>query len=74
MKELINLRKEREKHYLNEDGTITAYMYDEDIHYLDDGKYKEIDNSLIEESKYFTNKNNNFKIKLYKIVLELFQN
>lgn len=66
MKELINLRKEREKHYLNEDGTITAYMYDEDIHYLDNGEYKEIDNSLIEESEYITNKNNNFKIKLYK--------
>lgn len=66
MKELINLRKEREKHYLNEDGTITAYMYDEDIHYLDNGEYKEIDNSLIEEKEYITNKNNNFKIKLYK--------
>lgn len=66
MKELINLRKEREKHYLNEDGTITAYMYNEDIHYLDNGEYKEIDNSLIEESEYITNKNNNFKIKLYK--------
>ncbi len=66
MKELINLRKEREKHYLNEDGTITAYMYDEDIHYLDNGEYKEIDNSLIEEDEYITNKNNNFKIKLYK--------
>lgn len=66
MKELINLRKEREKHYLNEDGTITAYMYDEDIHYLDNGEYKEIDNSLIEENEYITNKNNNFKIKLYK--------
>ena len=61
MKELINLRKEREKHYLNEDGTITAYMYDEDIHYLDNGEYKEIDNSLIEENEYITNKNNNFK-------------
>lgn len=66
MKELVNLRKEREKHFLNDDGTITAYMYDEDIHYLDNGEYKEIDNTLIEESEYITNKNNNFKIKLYK--------
>ena len=33
MKELINLRKPREKHFLNEDGTITTYVYDQDIHY-----------------------------------------
>ena len=66
MKELVNLRKEREKHYLNEDGTITAYMYNEDIHYLDNGEYKEIDNSLIEENEFITNKNNNFKIKFFK--------
>ena len=66
MKELVNLRKEKEKHYLNEDGTITAYMFNEDIHYLDNGEYKEIDNSLIEESEYITNKNNDFKIKLFK--------
>ena len=67
MKELVNLRKEREKHYLNEDGTITAYMYNEDIHYLDNGEYKEIDNSLIEENEFITkgdanNKSDNCKI------------
>jgi len=31
MKELTNLRKPREKHFLETDGTVKAYMYDEDI-------------------------------------------
>lgn len=63
MKELINLRKQREKHFLNKDGTITACMYDHDIHYLENGEYKEIDNTLVEENEYITNKSNDFKIR-----------
>lgn len=75
MKELINLRKQREKHFLNKDGTITACMYDHDIHYLENGEYKEIDNTLVEENDYITNKSNDFKVEfssknLYKIVSE----
>ena len=66
MKELIELRKEREKHFLNDDGTITACIYNEDIHYLENGEYKEIDNTLVEEDGYITNKANNFKIRLNK--------
>ena len=58
MKEIISLRKPREKHFLNEDGTFTVQMYDHDIHYLANGEYKEIDNSLIElDSCYQTSSN-----------------
>ena len=45
--ELINKRKLREKHFLREDGTIVAKVYNEDIHYLKNGKYEEIENTLI---------------------------
>ena len=45
--ELIEKRKPREKHFLQEDGTIIAKVYNEDIHYLKDGEYKEIDNTLV---------------------------
>lgn len=72
MKEIIELRKEREKHFLNDDGTITACIYNEDIHYLENGEYKEIDNTLVENGNSYTNKENDFKVEfdsnnLYKI-------
>ena len=45
--ELIEKRNSREKHFLQEDGTIIAKMYNEDIHYLKDGKYEEIVEAII---------------------------
>ena len=48
MKEIKNLRKSNEKHFLNKDGTITAYLYDRDIHYLKNNQYVDIDNSIID--------------------------
>lgn len=41
MKEIKSLRKSNEKHFLNKDGTITAYLYDRDIHYLKNNEYVE---------------------------------
>lgn len=59
--ELINKRKLREKHFLQEDGTIVAKIYNTDIHYKKNDKYEEIDNTLINENGYFCNKKNKFK-------------
>lgn len=59
--ELIDARKRREKHFLREDGIIEAYVYDKDIHFWKNGKYEEIDNSLIEENEEFYNEHNAFK-------------
>ena len=64
--ELIGKRKAREKHFLKENGIITANVYDEDIHFLKDGKYEEIDNTLIEENGYLVNKNNAYKVSFAK--------
>lgn len=66
MKELIDLRKPREKHFLNEDGTITLNMYDEDIHYKKGNEYVEIDNNLIESNNKVVNKENDFKVEFSK--------
>lgn len=60
--ELINKRKKNEKHFLQEDGTIVAKIYSDDVHYLKNGKYEEIDNTLIKENDYYVNKNNDFKV------------
>ncbi len=66
MKEITELRKEREKHFLCDDGSIKAYFYNEDINFLKDGKYRSIDNTIIETDEYFENKENNFKVSFHK--------
>lgn len=65
--ELIRKRKAREKHFLKEHGVIVANVYDEDVHFLQNGKYEEIDNTLIDDGNYYTNKNNSYKVSFAKI-------
>ncbi len=60
--ELIEKRKLNEKHFLQEDGTIVAKVYSSNVHYLKDGKYEEIDNTLIKKEDYYTNKKNDYKV------------
>ena len=64
--EIKEKRKPREKHFLREDGTFKAIVYNEDIHFLKNGKYEEIDNSIIEEKDFYTNKSNSYKVKFAK--------
>lgn len=64
--ELIGKRKPREKHFLREKGIIEAQVFDEDIHFLKDGTYEEIDNTLIDMGNYYTNKNNAYKVTFAK--------
>ena len=66
MKELKHLRKRNEKHFLNDDGTISLYLYNNDIHYLKNGEYLDIDNTLIEEENTIINKENNFHTRFPK--------
>lgn len=47
MGEITELRTENAKHYRHEDGTYTAAVYPEPIHYMDSsGSWKDIDNTL----------------------------
>ena len=64
--EILNARRRREKHFLREDGIIEAYVYDRDIHFLNNNVYEEIDNTLIEENEEFHNKRNAFKATFNK--------
>lgn len=59
--ELKEKRKEREKHFLQENGEIIAQVFDEDIHYLKNGKYEEIDNTLIKDKNCYCNRSNVFR-------------
>lgn len=50
--EILNLRSRNTKHYLQEDGSITAVISAEDVHYEDqNGKYQEIQNELVDEEE-----------------------
>lgn len=64
--ELIGKRGKREKHFLQSDGSVIAKIYNEDIHYIENGKYKEIDNTLIQKGNHYENKNNSYKVKFPK--------
>ena len=66
MKELKHLRKQNEKQFLNDDGSISLYLYNNDIHYLKNGEYLEIDNTLVEEENNIINKENNFHTRFTK--------
>ena len=61
--ELVDKRKPREKHFLQKDGTICAEIFNEDIHYLKDGKYEEIDNTIVKEDNVFLNKSNDYRVE-----------
>lgn len=73
MEELISLRKPKEKYFLNKNGTITAYVYDSDVHYLDNGVYKEISNEIEDKGEYFSNEKNSFQTFFYKQSKDLFR-
>ena len=45
--EILSLRSEYWKHFDNGDGTMTSYVNTAPIHYLEDGEWVEIDNSLV---------------------------
>ena len=60
--EIIEKRKPKEKHFLREDGTMKAIVYSEDIHYLKNGKYEEIDNTLLVTENGYANNKSNFKV------------
>jgi ribosomal protein S13 len=69
--ELEGKREKNVKHFLKNDGTFDLAIYPTAVHYQDNGTWKEIDNSLIEETDdangaFLGNKSNDFKIKFTK--------
>ncbi|MDD2378140.1 MAG: hypothetical protein PHE05_04855, partial [Bacilli bacterium] len=66
IEEVEEKRTENEKHFKMSDGSIMAAMYSEKIHYLENGKYEEVDNELIELNGRYTPKKGNPNISLSK--------
>ncbi|WP_411681918.1 DNRLRE domain-containing protein [Clostridium thailandense] len=71
--EIIEKRDKYVKHFLKEDLTFEAAIYDEAVHYLKGGKWRDIDNSMIEtkdeeDNTVFENKDNDFKVRIAKKV------
>jgi len=66
--ELTDKRDVTTKYFAMSDGTTKACIYPQHIHYLDEGEYKEIDNTLIKDTKdgktYYKNKKNSFSVKI----------
>ena len=63
--EILSLRSEYGKHFDNGDGTRTSYVNTAPIHYLEDGEWVEIDNSLvIDENDNYTNVSNPLKVTI----------
>lgn len=65
--EIIEKRTADTKHFLMSDRSIMAAMYDQVVHYHDDGAWVDIDNSFSTNSENeFENKSNSFKTKFSK--------
>ena len=72
--ELPEQRDEYKKVFRKEDGSFTALVSAEPIHYFEEGQWKEIDNSLTEKTengkKVFENTGNDFQIRLPETISE----
>jgi hypothetical protein len=64
--EVEDLRSENTKTYLKENGMFETEYYAEQIHYLKDGQYQKIDNTLVSKGEYYYNNTNIFSIQFPK--------
>lgn len=66
IRELEEKRNENTKYFLKNDGTYEAVLYEDPIHYLKDGKWADIDNSLEDKGNHYESKENDFVVKIGK--------
>ncbi|MGY0374216.1 polymorphic toxin type 8 domain-containing protein [Clostridium sp. JNZ J1-5] len=71
VKEEEDKREENIKHFLLEDNTYEAVIYKDPVHYKENGKWQDIDNTLVEAkddqgNSILENKKNDFKVKIAK--------
>lgn len=64
--EITEKREVNKKYFEMSDGSTLLALYNENIHYDDNGTLKEIDNSLTLEDSEYSNKKNDYKIKFSK--------
>ena len=67
MKEKREFRKECVKHFENADHSFTAAVYGQPVHYMENGEWKDIDNSIqLNKEGRYENKGNDFKVSFAK--------
>ncbi|MDF2700128.1 MAG: wapA1, partial [Haloplasmataceae bacterium] len=64
--EVVDKRTEYEKHFRKIDGTYEVGIYNQAVHYLNNGLWKDIDNSLNEYETTLETKANKFKLEFPK--------
>ncbi len=64
--EIVEKRTENEKHFRKIDGTYEVAIYNQAVHYLNNGKWEDIDNSLVQNKDELETKANKFKLKFPK--------
>ncbi|MBM7871480.1 RHS repeat-associated protein [Clostridium pascui] len=69
--EVKEKREKNVKYFFKDNGTYEAAIYNTPVHYLENGVWKDIDNSLIEEkdeenSNVLGNRENDYKVKIAK--------
>lgn len=64
--EIKEKRGRKVKQYLHRDGTITAKVFCDDIHFVKNGVYEEIDNTLVRENNSYVNKDNDYKVYFHE--------
>lgn len=71
--EVLEKREQNVKHFLRKDMSYIAAVYPTAVHYKEGGKWKDIDNSLLdtvdeESNEAFENADNSYKIKISKSI------
>lgn len=71
MGELVEKREANIKHYRMSDGSITAAVYPQEVHYQDEnGQFVDINNSLVDDTdgtdKVLATQENEFQVKFMK--------
>ncbi|WP_035381744.1 DNRLRE domain-containing protein, partial [Fervidicella metallireducens] len=69
--ESIEKREKNVKHFIKDDGTYVACSYSTAVHYKENGRWKDIDNTLIDDkdengNETIANKDNDIKFKVAK--------
>jgi RHS repeat-associated protein len=66
IEEIVSKRTEKSKTFLKEDGTYLVAIYDESVHYLENGNWIQINNSLNDLGDELETNKNLFKLKFPK--------
>lgn len=66
--EVTDKRDENTKVFERRDGSYTAVITSEPIHYDDNGEWKEIDNTLVKTNNKITNKENSFSVDFPSLI------